>query len=76
MTGEIYDLTAIVTETTATSGVEQGDLLCRFVDIALLGNAAELAEIRQELRSTLGDAAFVDTCATLASFNSVVKIAD
>ncbi len=28
------------------------------------------------MRAALGDAAFVDTCAIIASFNSVVKIAD
>jgi len=65
-----------VVDSTHTSGVAQGELLCKFVDIALRGSTMELIKIRQELRSTLGDAAYVDTCATVASFNSVVKIAD
>lgn len=35
-----------------------------------------LAQARGEVRAQLGDAAFVDACATVASFNAVVKIAD
>jgi hypothetical protein len=37
---------------------------------------AGLAEARQAVRDKLGDAAFVDACATIASFSAVVKIAD
>jgi hypothetical protein len=37
---------------------------------------AGLAEARQAVRDELGDAAFVDACATIASFSAVVKIAD
>lgn len=76
MTGNEFDLNAIVGNETNSSGVEHGDLLCRFVDIALKGTAPELAVIRQELRSTFEDEAFIDICANVASFNSVVKIAD
>ena len=76
MTGNDFNLKAIVGDFSESSGVEHGELLCKFVDIALQGTAAELAEIRHEVRSTLGDAAFVDTCAAVASFNAVVIIAD
>lgn len=36
----------------------------------------ELANARTALRRVLTDAAFVDACATVASFNAVVKVAD
>jgi len=36
----------------------------------------ELANARHALRQVLSDAAFVDTCATVASFNAVVVVAD
>lgn len=52
--------------------------LLRFVD-AVLGHgdpAPELPTTRAELRHVLSDAAFVDACATVASFNAVVKVAD
>lgn len=39
-------------------------------------DATALPAARAALRSTLGDAGFVDACATVASFNAVVKIAD
>jgi hypothetical protein len=35
-----------------------------------------LDQARADVRACLGDAGFVDACATVASFNAVVKIAD
>lgn len=53
-----------------------GALLIAFVE-AVLGDGEEaVACARAEVRRQLGDAAFVDACATIASFNAVVKIAD
>lgn len=40
------------------------------------GTGDDLAVARHDLRTAIGDAAFVDTCATVASFNAVVKLAD
>ncbi len=76
MTGSEYDLKAIVGDVTNSSGIEHGELLCRFVDVALKGTAEELVRIRRDVRSTFEDEAFVDICSNVASFNSVVKIAD
>lgn len=56
-------------------GVPDGAVLLAFVD-SLLGEGGDCAGARRAVRSGLGDAAFVDTCATVASFNAVVKIAD
>ena len=35
-----------------------------------------MARARAAVRQDLGDAGFVDACATIASFNAVVKLAD
>lgn len=42
----------------------------------MLTSPANLDAARHVLRQVLTDAAFVDTCATVASFNAVVKVAD
>ena len=54
----------------------QGALLTAFVDAVLGGDPAKLQAARHAVREGLGDAGFVDACATVASFNAVVKIAD
>lgn len=53
-----------------------GRLLTDFVDAALGADQTALAAARCDVRHALGDAAFVDVCATVASFNAVVIIAD
>ncbi len=58
------------------SGVAYDSELVQFVDAALQGEPSELAAARQAVLNALGAAAFVDVCATVASFNAVVKIAD
>jgi hypothetical protein len=56
--------------------VPQGDLLIRFVDGVLRDSIGDLDALRRDVRRELGDAGFVDACATIASFNAVVKVAD
>ena len=56
-------------------GVPNGAELLAFVE-AILGVGSDLVEARKIVRTRLGDAAFVDACATAASFNAVVKLAD
>ena len=51
-------------------------MLTAFVDAVLGSDPDALHVARQAVRAALGDAAFVDACATVASFNAVVKIAD
>ena len=59
--------------------VPHGNLLLGFTEAVLL-DEPRLDELRSELRQqvidNMGDAAFVDVCAVVASFNAVVKIAD
>lgn len=75
-TGNTFDLSAIVDEQPNAGGVPSGDTLVDFVNTILQGNADDAPAARKAVRTALGDAAFVDVCATVASFNSVVKIAD
>jgi hypothetical protein len=74
--GSSYDLTAIVGDGRADGGVPHGVVLVAFVDAVLGGLDTGLAEVRDNVRSAVGDAGFVDACATIASFNAVVKLAD
>lgn len=57
-------------------GVPHGGVLLKFVEAMLSGDEAGRAGARRAVREALGDAAFVDACATVASFNAVVKLAD
>jgi hypothetical protein len=75
-TGANYDLTAIVGGGSVDGGVPNGMVLLEFVDAVLGGLDAQLPGLRASVRSAVGDAGFVDTCATIASFNAVVKLAD
>jgi hypothetical protein len=51
-------------------------VLVALVDAALGEDVAALQKARAAARRDLGDAAFVDACAAIASFNAVVKLAD
>jgi hypothetical protein len=75
-TGASYDLAAIVGSGYADGGVPHGTVLVAFVDAVLGDDAARLPDLRCGVRRAVGDAGFVDTCATIASFNAVVKLAD
>jgi len=57
------------------TGVTHGNELLRFVDAVLL-YPEDLVAARIALLNILSPEAFVDTCATVASFNAVVKVAD
>ena len=76
MTENDYDLRAVIDGKTATDSVANGALLLRFVDAVLGDSEATLAHVRRQLRETMGEAAFCDAAATVASFNAVVKLAD
>jgi hypothetical protein len=58
------------------SGVAHGKALVALVDRALGEDRSFLEKARAAVRRDLGDAAFVDACAAIASFNAVVKLAD
>lgn len=56
--------------------VPHGQILIDLVEAVHGGGRAAMAAARRAVRASLGDAAFVDACATIASFCAVVKIAD
>ena len=73
--GEDYDLAAAV-HGVGDSGVANGTLLVSFAE-SVLGNDDEaLAYARERLLGAMGIEALVDACGVVASFNSVVRIAD
>ena len=76
MTGIGYDLTAVTAGGAVESGVPHGRLLVALVEAALGADAPALDPARQAVRRAMGDSAFSDACAAIASFNAVVKVAD
>ncbi len=56
--------------------VPHGAELLAFVDAVLSGGDTEQQSARDVALEAVGAAAFVDVCATVASFNAVVKLAD
>ena len=58
------------------AGVEHSAEIVAFVDAMVKPDSGSLDQARADVRACLGDAGFVDACATVASFNAVVKIAD
>lgn len=53
-----------------------GALLVEFAEAMLLGDDGRRDEARMAVHAALGPAALVDVAAVVASFNSVVKLAD
>ena len=58
------------------NSVPHGEILMALVGAVHDGDPGGMAAARRAVRDNLGDAAFVDACATIASFSAVVKIAD
>ncbi len=57
------------------TGIDHADLLIAFAEAAVGDDTAVLDRTRARLLATLGAAALIDTAATVASFNSVVRVA-
>ena len=57
-------------------GVANGDLLLRFADAVLAGDAPELTSVREEIARTMGGAALTDTAAVAALFDAIDRVAD
>jgi len=71
-TGDDYQFEAVMDGAT-DGGVADGEVLLRFADAV---HSGECSAEREAVRQKLGEAALVDTAATLAIFTAVVKIAD
>jgi hypothetical protein len=73
--GESCDLT-LLTGGRGDGNIPHGDLLVAFADAVLGEDAGRLAEIQSAIRTTMGDAAFVDAAAVAATFNAIDRLAD
>ncbi len=71
-----HDFDAIVSARGDAQSVPDAGLLSDYCDAAINGNPARLWATRERLLEALGAPALVDTAATVAIFNAVVKIAD
>ncbi|CAM9973405.1 unnamed protein product, partial [Phaeothamnion confervicola] len=74
--GEEYDMGAALEGDGGGVGVPHGTLLVEFGEAMLRGDEARRARARDALCAGMGTAALVDAAAIVASFNSVVKLAD
>jgi hypothetical protein len=73
--GESSDLTLLI-GASGDGNIPQGDLLVAFADAVLGEGDRRLEEVQSALRTTMGDAAFVDAAAVAATFNAIDRIAD
>ena len=74
--GKIYDLKAVMSDKGLVNSIPHGKLLMALVQAVFDDEINNLEKARREVRSEMGDSAFVDACAIIASFSAVVKIAD
>jgi len=74
--GKNYDLKAVMTDKGLVNNIPHGKLLLTFVQAVFDDEITNLKKARSEVRSAMGDFAFVDASAIIASFSAVVKIAD
>ena len=73
---QTFDLDGILTGGTSENGIENGALIIAFVDAVLGVEDDDLDDIRDELIHKTGAEGLVDTAATIASFNSIVRVAN
>lgn len=74
--GAEIDLAAVNGATGWDGGVVHGAKLVAFTEAVMSSDEVAAARLRSELCEAVGDAAFVDCCAVIASFNVVDRVAD
>jgi hypothetical protein len=74
--GREVNLSAVNGPTGDDAGVEQGARLVSFTEAVMGNDAGAMARERASLRAVLSPEQFVDTCAVIAAFNVVDRIAD
>ena len=74
--GSEVDLGGVHGDRSSDGGVAHGAKLITFTEAVMGDDDALLARERTEAHAVLGDAAFVDCCAIIASFNVVDRVAD
>ena len=79
LSGENTNLEAIRSGSGTISGVPDGELLSRLVELTLDSandNTAELAEVRQAIVEAMDAPALIDAAAVIGNFQRMVRIAD
>ena len=73
--GSEFDLDGLVGGELGETGIPHGDLLVAYAEAVVGDDEAELDAARATLLEAMGPEALVDAAATVASFNSVVRVA-
>jgi hypothetical protein len=73
--GESYDL-SLLTGTKGDGNIQHGALLVVFAEAVLGDDDRRLQEVQAAIRDQMGDAAFVDAAAIVATFNAIDRVAD
>ena len=73
--GEKYEL-GLLMGGEGDGNIPHGRLLVEFANAVLGDDDEMLLKIRSEIRTKLGDAAFVDAAAIAATFNAIDRVAD
>jgi hypothetical protein len=73
--GEDYDL-SLLTGTKGDGNIAHGALLIAFAEAVLGDHDRRLAEIQAAIRNQMGEPAFVDAAAIVATFNAIDRVAD
>ncbi len=76
MTGTQVDMSAVNGVVRSDGGIDDAAELIAFTEAVMGRDDDALAKARAALRSVLTPEAFVDTCAVIAAFNVVDRIAD
>ena len=76
MTGTAIDMNTVNGEVHGDTGIAHAAELITFTEAVMRDDEAVLVAARAALRSVVSPAAFVDTCALIAAFNVVDRIAD
>ena len=77
LNGEDTNLLAVTEGSQVESGVPQGTLLSRLVELTLSGDDPDAqAQIRQDICQQLSPAGLVDAAAVIGNFQRMVRIAD
>ena len=74
--GEDLDLNSVIGTGNGTVGVAHEGLLLAYAEAVLGDDEAELGRARAALVAEMGEDALVDAAGTVASFNSIVRVAD
>lgn len=73
--GSEFDLDGLVGGSMGETGIAHGNLLIAYAEAVVGDDDAELDKARTDVLDAMGPEALVDAAATVASFNSVVRIA-